>query len=994
MDRFDVITSFAFFDGVMKEPIEKALKSHIYNKNINLIYIVTESDAQEITDNFNHIDHKKVRIVENKTRPTFQTLIDFSNMLLVENKTDFAAIINGDVSFNSDLDVQNAIDFFVYEQFPANGMLALSRHEVIDGKLKMYLKLDNGLPNYVSADAWVLNKPCLLKQNAFYFMGQMNCDLMLASDLIDSGYQPLNPCLDIIIVHHEDELKSDEFYYSENGKEKNINAKYYFIASRLNPAGSVRGVPWISCSWLKNNYSGKNYFFNTRKTVWVVLSDNEEMFDSYLQALKSLEAIAEKNDMQINIVVEGGVIGKFVNSFSDILFLNENIYFHSVDSISGFIDSALNGDITWADSFVIVNDTSRLTRNIVNRVDELILDLRDLKEMKFCDPDTLGVNVKWFQDSRYEEEFRGEIVYTEYDKRKCSFVTSMFKTDEFIDTFIDNCQSLSNYNDIDHFYLITTPTEVEIQSIKRVLREQRNAIFVWNRQDPGLYECWNIGIRMASTEFVSNANVDDLRDPEHVSTLVYDLASKKGFTFAASALHPFYTFSGDIDAHKIEYPWYSDQEGSIDFLTLGNLDKNESGSYTLNPHNIPHCMPIWRRDLHDKHGFFDEDRYGTFADWAFWLKVTNDGEVGYLNGKGLGYYYVNLESHNRRGDKLAAFHKRVEDDFVPFYLYKQMEMKQAAPKKLNIFGSNLHYGEHRNSFNKIAESLLPLETDGSGVLLLPFIERYFVWGDEPGEAASATPTPIERPWVGIIHVPFFAPNWFHTHVSPEVIFESELWKASLPHCKGLITLSDDLKRDLEYHLPGIPVVSLLHPTDFDNLKPFDYERYTNTPTLVQAGDWLRKLQAIHQIKANGHRRVMLKKTHTDEYLQKEINVFGNSIDPDVEVFTMVSNEEYDDLLSGSVVVCWLYATAANNLVLECIARKTPLLINPLPSVVEYLGQDYPLYINDIAEAEVLLANKQRIKAAHDYLSNRQFSIELSYQTFFERFRDSEFYQEL
>lgn len=762
----------------------------------------------------------------------------------------------------------------------------------------------------------------------------------------------------------------------------------------MNPSGAVRGVPWISCSWLDSNYTGKNYYFNTRRTVWLLLRNEEKLFNSYLQALKGLEAIAAKRNMQINIVIEGNITTNLISIFSDVLSLNESIYFHSVDSISDFIDCALNGIVTWSDSFAIVNDVSRLTRNVVEQVDEFFVDLRNVNKINFCGPDALGVDVKWFLNHRYEDKFEGEISYSEYDKRKCSLVTSMFKTDEFIETFINNCQALDKYEEIDHFYLTANPTKVELQSIKRILREQKNAIFVWNRQDPGLYECWNIGIRMSSTEFISNANVDDLRDPEHVNTLVHDLMNRGGYAFAASALHPFYTFSGDLDTHKIEHPWYSDQEGSVEFLTLGNLEENDNGSYTLNPHNIPHCMPIWRRDLHDKYGFFDEDRYGTFADWAFWLKVTNDGEVGYLNGKGLGYYYVNLESHNRRGDKLAVFHQKVEDDFVPFFLHKRKIKEQAPPRKLNIFGSNLHYGEHRNSFNKIAESLLPLETSDNGVLFLPFIERYFVWGDEPGEAASATPTPIERPWVGILHVPFFAPSWFHTPVSPEVIFESELWKASLPNCKGLITLSNDLKRDVEWYLPGIPVVSLLHPTDFDNLKPFDYEKYVNTPTIVQAGDWLRKLQAIHQIKANGHRRVMLKKTHTDSYLQNEISTFGNRIDPDVEVFTMVSNEEYDELLSSSVVICWLYATAANNLVLECIARKTPLLINPLPSVVEYLGPDYPLYINDIAEAEKLLADKQRIKAAHDYLSNKRFREELSYQKFFEEFRDSAFYYEL
>src|SRR5690606_26441350 len=43
-------------------------------------------------------------------------------------------------------------------------------------------------------------------------------------------------------------------------------------------------------------------------------------------------------------------------------------------------------------------------------------------------------------------------------------------------------------------------------------------------------------------------------------------------------------------------------------------------------HNIMHCMPVWRKSLHDEHGYFNEEKYGTSADWAFWLECTSKGE--------------------------------------------------------------------------------------------------------------------------------------------------------------------------------------------------------------------------------------------------------------------------------------------------------------------------------------------------------------------------------
>ena len=92
-------------------------------------------------------------------------------------------------------------------------------------------------------------------------------------------------------------------------------------------------------------------------------------------------------------------------------------------------------------------------------------------------------------------------------------------------------------------------------------------------------------------------------------------------------------------------------------------------------------------------------------------------------------------------------------------------------------------------------------------------------------------------------------------------------------------------------------------------------------------------------------------------------MFGDQRDPGVIARKMVPNEEYDALLSSSVVLCLMYATAANNVVVECIARGTPLLINPLPAVVEYLGPDYPLYAADEVAADRLLGDPARIRAA-------------------------------
>jgi hypothetical protein len=593
-----------------------------------------------------------------------------------------------------------------------------------------------------------------------------------------------------------------------------------------------------------------------------------------------------------------------------------------------------------------------------------------------------------------------EIMPVMQDDLGCSLVTSVFRSDDFLQGFINNSKALEGYGQlIDHIFLIAAVSEKEARLLNGLLEEQPNVMVFWNRQDPGLYNCWNQGIRLARRRYISNANVDDLRDPAHVISLIRDLESHPDVLVAASAMNPFYDFPADGRLPDDRPGWYSDRPGRFGMFDLGILSSDEPP--TLASHNMPHCMPVWRRDLHDRYGWFNEAHYGTYADWAFWMKTLRDGAFGWLNPEPLGFYFVNPTSHNRRGTDLDRLHGLVESEFLPMFLARrdgrpQHESRKIpeTTRKLNLSGRDLHFGEHRNSFNRIIHALAPLEReDGEGVLFIPFLERYFVWGDSPGEAASQNPQPILQDWIGILHVPFDAPEWFNTDISPEVFFDTDMWRASRPHCRGIITLAEDLAADLKAYDRELSVLSVRHPVDMD-VHLFDPAAYRARPRVVQAGDWLRKLQAIHRLKAPDHERVMLLKAHTENFLEDEIAVLGGARDPAVDMRGMVPNEEYDQLLSSSVVLCLLYATAANNLVIECIARATPILINPLPAVVEYLGHDYPLYVCDEAQAVQVLAEPDRVEQAHHYLLERRKQIDLSYEGFCRDMAESEWYARL
>jgi hypothetical protein len=85
-----------------------------------------------------------------------------------------------------------------------------------------------------------------------------------------------------------------------------------------------------------------------------------------------------------------------------------------------------------------------------------------------------------------------------------------------------------------------------------------------------------------------------------------------------------------------------------------------------------------------------------------------------------------------------------------------------------------------------------------------------------------------------------------------------------------------------------------------------------------------------------------------------------------------SNSEYEKLFVNSCLFIDLEDSCANNTILECIKFNTPIIINKIPAIVEYLGENYPLYIQDPEELKLLNSPNyllSKIEEANKYLAN-------------------------
>lgn len=240
-------------------------------------------------------------------------------------------------------------------------------------------------------------------------------------------------------------------------------------------------------------------------------------------------------------------------------------------------------------------------------------------------------------------EFTKEVVYGKFSEfatgekalvvpleklPKISIFTSVYKGDKFIKSFLEDITRQTIFKDKCELIIVNANSpENEEPVIKEYVEKfPNNIIYKKLDSDPGLYACWNLAAKMATGEFLTNANIDDRKSPKFMEELAKKLAA-----------------CGDVDVVYADNLITDNPNETWEKNTAKSLYPSEQFSLeAMLRGNPPHCMPMWRKRLHDKHGYFEEG-YRSASDWEFWLRCAfNDVKFAKLN-KPLGLYFFNPE---------------------------------------------------------------------------------------------------------------------------------------------------------------------------------------------------------------------------------------------------------------------------------------------------------------------------------------------------------------
>jgi len=245
---------------------------------------------------------------------------------------------------------------------------------------------------------------------------------------------------------------------------------------------------------------------------------------------------------------------------------------------------------------------------------------------------------------------------------KVSLVTSVYKADDYIEQLMEDVTRQTIFEEKCEWIILNVdPPGCEFDEeiiMKYVEKYPDNIIYKRLEEDPGIYDTWNMGIKMSTGEYVTNINCDDRR-------AAWGLEAQAKLLVANEDVDLVYN-----DSYLVRDPnvMFEDVPPNCERYNFEQFSKE-----AMLRGNLPHNNPMWRRNLHDKFGYFNQ-YYKSAGDWDFWLRCSFGGAKFMKHPEILGAYYFNPigMSTNPEHDSWKREHER---EIFQEYLKKYQEQQ-------------------------------------------------------------------------------------------------------------------------------------------------------------------------------------------------------------------------------------------------------------------------------------------------------------------------------
>lgn len=232
--------------------------------------------------------------------------------------------------------------------------------------------------------------------------------------------------------------------------------------------------------------------------------------------------------------------------------------------------------------------------------------------------------------------------------------------------------------------------------------------------------------------------------------------------------------------------------------------------------------------------------------------------------------------------------------------------------------------------NNLSKSMHDSHSD---TLFCGEIDDIFFFGQKINQSHCMSAFDSCSSWIGVSHQ--------HKAYLNTIDFSDHIINKYINKCKCLIVLTDYMKEYWESKFPNLKVFKLFHPCP-ERENVFNFKDFLINPSIRSLGKWGRSYNIWNAL---------------DSPYRKQLSSKDKFLDA----------REFDKTFINTIQFIDLKDASANNGVIECIQRNTPLLIRKHSAVIEYLQKDYPFYFSSLEEANEKINNLSTIEDTHAYL---------------------------
>jgi hypothetical protein len=301
-------------------------------------------------------------------------------------------------------------------------------------------------------------------------------------------------------------------------------------------------------------------------------------------------------------------------------------------------------------------------------------------------------------------------------------------------------------------------------------------------------------------------------------------------------------------------------------------------------------------------------------------------------------------------------------------------MKNLSLDKIQIPQETLNlYPHHRFGWRRVIQELNNhCPNSSEATFLEPFFERVFLYNEDNHRKKIYE----KHPWVAFIHEPPKQARLEYNFSLSNHIQNTNL-QCCLKNLKGIFTLTNYQKRHY-LRLPdlkGMPISNLLYPIEYNikwDINNFNY-------SALHIGSNYRNIDFFNEY------------TFAD-FIKNKILIGPDSCSRKFD------DEEYDKLLTSSFVFQKYFDCAASTTIIECITTETPIIVNQIEPIEEYLGESYPLFYKSTDELGYFFSSKDiflnKLIEANLYLKELNSKNLFTYDKFLHDFYHSQVYHSL